>query len=288
EELERDAPAAASAPTLRRHSVIVLVDRLDAAAARAIQYARTLHPDDLQAVHFDLDPVKTAHLIDAWQQLGFSRLPLDVVECPDRRLTRAAMQVVSTALEHHDTEVSVLVPRRMYKHAWHRMLHDRTSDQITEALSGIPHSNVTIVPYHLGSSRPSESAVAGDADGASTNGVAPREAGASAPPTTVVARAPLPIIDGAVPIADVRLRQRVKVAGRVHRVRIQPHGGVASLECTLVDDTGGIELVFLGRRSVTGLAVGALVVAEGTVGDDRKRLAILNPIYEFSREAHAH
>src|SRR5262245_57129449 len=39
EELERDAPAAAQAPVMRRHAVIVLVDRLDAAAARALQYA---------------------------------------------------------------------------------------------------------------------------------------------------------------------------------------------------------------------------------------------------------
>ena len=44
-----------SAPILRRHVVLVLVDRLDLAAARAIQYARTLTPDELRAVHFDLD-----------------------------------------------------------------------------------------------------------------------------------------------------------------------------------------------------------------------------------------
>ncbi|MET0420173.1 MAG: OB-fold nucleic acid binding domain-containing protein, partial [Acidimicrobiia bacterium] len=290
EELERDAPAAASAPTLRRHAVIVLVDRLDAAAARAIQYARALHPDDLRAVHFDLDPVKTAHLIDAWQHLGFSRLPLDVVECPDRRIARAATHLVSDSLEDGDTEVSVLVPRVLYKHAWHRMLHDRTSDKITEALSGMPHSNVTIVPYHLGTSRVS-AVVDGLSDAevdVSTNGNGRRGAGASAPPSTVVTRAPLPLVDGAVPISDVRLRQRVRVAGRVHSVRIQPHGGVASLECTLVDDTGGIVLIFLGRRSVTGLGVGSLLVADGTVGEDRNRLAILNPIYEFSREAHVH
>ena len=40
---------------LRRHVVLVLVDQLDMAAARALQYARTLHPDDLRAVHFALD-----------------------------------------------------------------------------------------------------------------------------------------------------------------------------------------------------------------------------------------
>ena len=44
-QLERDVPAAATAPILRRHVVLVFVDRLDLAAARAIQYARSLTPD---------------------------------------------------------------------------------------------------------------------------------------------------------------------------------------------------------------------------------------------------
>ena len=46
---------ASEAPVLRRHVVVVLVDRLDMATARALQYARTLAPDDLRAVHFDID-----------------------------------------------------------------------------------------------------------------------------------------------------------------------------------------------------------------------------------------
>ena len=64
-------------------------------------------------------------------------------------------------------------------------------------------------------------------------------------------------------------------------MRVQPHGGVASLEVTLVDDTGGIALVFLGRRNIPGLRVGARITAEGTVSEARGHLAILNPIYEF-------
>ena len=53
--LETGAIEASEAPILRRNVVIVLVDRLDMATARAIQYARTLTPDDLRAVHFDID-----------------------------------------------------------------------------------------------------------------------------------------------------------------------------------------------------------------------------------------
>ena len=63
----------------------MLVDRIDLATARAIQYARTLTPDDLRAVHFNIDEKRAELLIARWQQLGLARLPLDVIDCPDRR-----------------------------------------------------------------------------------------------------------------------------------------------------------------------------------------------------------
>ena len=71
---------------------------LDLAAARAIQYARTLTPDELRAVHFDLDQRRAEELAEAWSQLGLSRIALDLVDCPDRRLTRAAVELVARDL----------------------------------------------------------------------------------------------------------------------------------------------------------------------------------------------
>jgi amino acid transporter len=149
-ELEKDARAAAEAPILRRHVVLVLVDRLDLSAARAIQYARTLTPDELRAVHVADHLEHAEELAEEWRRLGLSRLPLELVDCPDRRISRAVLEVVAEALGDGQTEVSVLVPRREYRRAWHRLLHDRTSDSIARAVARLPHANVTFVPYHLG------------------------------------------------------------------------------------------------------------------------------------------
>ncbi len=88
---------------------------------------------------------------------------------------------------------------------------------------------------------------------------------------------PTEVPEGVTPIAAVSYRQRARVAGRVRSLRVQPWAGVATLECRLVDNTGGIALVFLGRKHVAGLAPGVRVVAEGMVGDHGGRLAILNP-----------
>ena len=152
-ELEEGAAQACEAPVLRRHVVLVFVDRLDLAAARAVQYARTLNPDELRAVHFAVDPREAAKLETEWSRLGLSRLPLDIFDCPDRRLSRAALELAAQILAQADTELSIVMPRRAFATAWQRILHDRSADRIAEAVSQLPHANATIVPFQLSSAR---------------------------------------------------------------------------------------------------------------------------------------
>ena len=83
------------------------------------------------------------------------------------------------------------------------------------------------------------------------------------------------------PIAGVTWRQRAKVKGRVKAVRVQPLAGVPTLECTVYDDTGGLAVVFLGRREIPGIRPGTTLTAEGMVADHQGRLAILNPAYQL-------
>ena len=87
-----------------------------------------------------------------------------------------------------------------------------------------------------------------------------------------------------VPIGQVRWRDRARVRGRVRSMRVQPWAGVATLECVIVDDTGGLVLVFLGRRHVAGIELGRHVIAWGMVGEHRGYLAILNPEIEIVGE----
>ena len=44
---------------------------------------------------------------------------------------------------------------------------------------------------------------------------------------------------------------------------------------------GGVTLQFLGRREIAGLEVGAIMSAEGMVGEQEGSLTILNPSYEI-------
>lgn len=256
EELEQDAPSVSAAPTVQRHSVLVLVDALDVPAGQALQYARTLFPDRLRAIHLDLDPIRTEDLTTAWGHLGYTHFPLEIVECPDRRASRAVAEIVARELLDGDTEVSVLIPRRIYSRFWHRLVHDRTADNLARALAGIPRCNVTFVPYLMG--RREVTMLAAPAD----DGPSPATSSSAGP----------------------QLRERLAITGKVHSVRVQPLHGTSTFELTLVDDRGqALEVVFLGRRSIAGVTPGVDLRVEGTVGEHRGRLAMLNPAYRIER-----
>jgi len=282
-ELAEDAPKAAEKPILRRHLVFVLVEELDVASARAIQYARTLVPDELRAVHFVVDREHADRLSEEWRRLGLARLPLEMIDVPDRRITRAAVELCAENLLDGDTEISLLLPRRVYNRFWHRLLHDHTADAIAAAVSGLAHANVTFVPYQVGAASHIElEAIIEAASADRRRGRHDKRDGRRAAllsPEPIVKADEVP--EGVTPIANVSYRERARVAGKVRSLRVQPWSGVATLECSLVDNTGGIALVFLGRKHVAGLAPGVRVVAEGMVGDHGGRLAILNPNYRI-------
>jgi hypothetical protein len=273
--LEHDVPAAATAPILHRHVVMVFVDRLDLAAARAIQYARTLTPDELRAVHFVVDDDAAARLAAEWRRLGLSRVPLELVACPDRRLTRTAVEHVARELSDGETEVSVLLPDRKYNGLWHRILHDRTAEAIQAEVSKLPHANVTTVPFHFDVWMSEETLAMAPpvhrgriAEGADEPG-----AGAQRPPHDDVS--------AVTAIDAVRWRDRVRVRGQVRSMRVAPQRDVATLECVIDDGTGTLLAVFLGRRELAGVNVGSRIELVGTAGVHQNRLAILNPSYRL-------
>jgi amino acid transporter len=313
--LETGVAEASEAAVLRRHVVVVLVDRLDMATARALQYARTLAPDDLRAVHFDID-TKVAHEVETeWSRLGLARLPLDIIECPDRRLGRAAVEMVADATADGDTECTVLLPRRSYSGVWERFLHDRTADKIAAVLGQVPHVSATIVPFAVGGrlaqrmrsyghyGRSVQQARQGEAGNEDRDGNGSEESETRA----TVGREPskgsrrdgprraTPVLaadqnlalraGAATAIAQVVPRQRVRVAGRIKSVRVQPRAGTSNLECVLHDGTGAILLVFQGRPRIAGIEPGARLVAEGMVGGWGRRPALLNPSFELVQGA---
>ena len=132
-----------------RHRVFVFVNSVDLAVIEALRYGRGLRADELIAVHFMVDAAYAAQLRKRWDHFELDTR-LRVVDCPDRRITRAAQLFVAKARDElRDTNVTVLLPRRTYAPLIGRLLHDRTADKIARAVSLIPDAAATIVPYDV-------------------------------------------------------------------------------------------------------------------------------------------
>jgi amino acid transporter len=268
------ALVACEAPVLRHHTAIVLVDRIDLATARAIQYARNLSPDELYAVHFNVDNRRAEAIMRRWRDLGLSRLPLEVIEVADRRLSRAAAEVVSRAAADGQTEVSVMIPTRAYRRSWALLLHGKNANRLIRVLGQIPHVNATMVPFNVADLAESQRALLKHPEALLREHRSERAAPAGGSRFAAV--------PGTTPIAQLSHRQSTKVAGRIRSVRVQAGSDAPALECTLTDASGGeVMIVFLGRKDVPGIRTGTQIVLSGMVGERRGHLAILNPIYEI-------
>jgi len=262
-----------------RSHVVVLVDAVDLAVIRAIRYAHTLRPSELQVVHFVIDSSHAAGLRRAWDAQPGLDLPLELVDCPDRRLPRAALELTERLVaDAATTQVTMLLPRRSYGAFLGRMLHDRTADDIAAAVSTVRSAVATIVPYDathrtraLRRKRP------GPDPGPRSRPL--RRRGTARDKVVAVPSAGAMDQTNCVPIRDVAHRQIAAVEGRIRSVEVSPIAGSPAVRCELVDDTGGVTLLFYGRRSIAGIEPGVRLRAEGRIGGYKGHLAIANPLY---------
>jgi amino acid transporter len=303
--------AGVTAPHYARHVVLVTVDRLDLAVIRALRYAGSLRPTDIRAVHVMLDSDAAHDLQRDWIQRGLGdRVPLEIVECPDRRLVRSIGETALSVVHGDSAEVTVLLPRRTFKRLSQRILHDRTADRIAEAMARIPHVSATIVPFDTtldaeqaealkaqkdaakAAAKSSSSLEGGTkADSTGTHATQRREGSATAvagrqhdSTETLDADQQLELsgsaTDGIIPIGGVKWKQRVTIEGRIKIVQVGTAAG-KSLEAQVFDSSGGMRLLFFGRTRIPGIEPGSIVRASGTVGEYKGHLALANPRYEL-------
>jgi amino acid transporter len=127
-----------------RQRVFVFVDHFDLALIEA-------HADNLSAVHFVIDALHASRLQQRWEHFE-DEIPLRLLDCPDRNLSRAAQELVLQEIDDHPgTKVTVLLPRRTYAPLVGRLLHDRTADKMAGAISRVPGATAQIVAYDVGS-----------------------------------------------------------------------------------------------------------------------------------------
>jgi len=299
-------------PTYSRRTVYVFVDEFDLATLAALRYARSLRPTSLRAVHFVIDSAQAERLRQDWVRAN-TGVVLDLVDCPDRRLAKAAAEMVRAEAQLPGVGVTAVMPRRSYTPLLGRLLHDRTADRIAAVVSQIPHAAATIIPFDVRSRVeilaererakatpdgagpvPTEPAQAGAAAGAATaQAVEPTEPepalGSPTPPEPPPRGEDADILKysrprpsrAATPIGQLPGRGKATVEGRVHAVEIRPVEANTVLACEIIDATGQLTALFYGRSHIPGLDPGAKVRFTGQVGMRDNQPVMINPAYEL-------
>jgi len=271
------------ATSIARHDVTVLVDNVDLATVGAVRYARSLNPHTLNAVHFVIDDRRAEDIKKAWETTpALSDVSLELIDCPDRRLANAALDYSIRATADGNHELTLLLPRRSYSRVLGKILHDQTAEQIASPISQLPRVVATIIPFDVvklldGGSLEMHTEDEADPKVAATNVAEPSKR--MVPPANLE-----PVShysEKVIKIGEVIWRKRAHVQGRVTAIRTSPTSQAPMLEVEMWDETGGITLQFLGRRSLAGLDVGSQLRAEGMVGEVDGLLTILNPNYEL-------
>ena len=88
-------------------------------------------------------------------------------------------------------------------------------------------------------------------------------------------------ITGAVPGEDFEARKTSRIAGVVSATTQSCSGDSPRLDITVADGTGEARAQFLGRREISGIRPGALVVLEGRFCGKDGVLTAHNPVYEL-------
>ncbi|NTU70446.1 MAG: APC family permease [Coriobacteriia bacterium] len=129
--------------------VVVLVKNIDRRLIRALQYAKSLRAEEVEALFVDSSGGEQVESMrQRWNQAGFG-IKLIVVESPYR-------EVISPVIEHvrslprrtKDDVITVIIPEYAPMNAADAMLHDQTSFWIKQQLFGEEGVIVADVPYH--------------------------------------------------------------------------------------------------------------------------------------------
>jgi len=84
-----------------------------------------------------------------------------------------------------------------------------------------------------------------------------------------------------VTIAEAPHRGVAVLQGRIRSVESSSIAASPAYRAELCDESGGVTLLFYGRRKIEGLDPGALVRVERLVGERHGYLAMANPSYEI-------
>lgn len=132
-----------------KHTVIVPISGIHRGVVNALQYARSIASDRVQAVYVDFEEEATASLKDKWERWG-AGVQLVVLPSPYRELTRPLLRHIHRLKkENCDDIITIVVPEFIPARWWQHFLHNQSSLLLKGSLLFKKGVIVTSIPYHL-------------------------------------------------------------------------------------------------------------------------------------------
>jgi amino acid transporter len=132
------------------NNVVLLVSGVHRGLIRAVQYAKSLKAETLQAVFIDVTGDKAVQVSAEWEACDFG-IPLTVIGSPYRELVEPLKEHIREIPRiTPDDVVTVILPEYVPEHIVDFALHDQTAFRIKSALFLERGVIVADVPYHLG------------------------------------------------------------------------------------------------------------------------------------------
>lgn len=131
------------------HTVIVPISGIHRGVIHALEYAKSIAPDNVTAVYVNFDEEATARLRERWEQWGGS-VKLVVLPSPYRELTGPLLRYIHRLdRKRNDGIITVIIPEFVPAIWWQHLLHNQSSLLLKGALLFREGVIVTNVPYHL-------------------------------------------------------------------------------------------------------------------------------------------
>ena len=132
-----------------KHTVLVPISGIHRGVVTALQYAKSIAPDHVQAVYVDFDEEATVKLRQKWERWG-AGVQLVVLPSPYRELTRPLLRYITRLEKKNENDVvTVLLPEFVPAKWWQHLLHNQSSLMLKGALLFKEGVIVISVPYHL-------------------------------------------------------------------------------------------------------------------------------------------
>ena len=132
-----------------KHTVIVPISGMHRGVVSALEYARSIGSDRVQAIYVDFEEEAAAKLKEKWERWG-AGVQLVVLPSPYRELTRPLLRHINRLVRENNNDIiTVVLPEFIPAKWWQHMLHNQSSLLLKGSLLFKKGVIVTSVPYHL-------------------------------------------------------------------------------------------------------------------------------------------